>query len=80
MEALIIELGMSLQPLGVKYKTHSAWVTNSRLKFLWEKIDIFNLTVEVNNVDLKQPREKDQWLMCQFMKEGYRADELKRLN
>ncbi len=63
MEALIIELGMSLQPLGVKYKTHSAWVTNSWLKFLWEKIDIFNLTVEVNNEDLEQPREKNQWLM-----------------
>ncbi len=34
MESLIIELGMSLQPLGVKYKTHSTWVTNSWLKFL----------------------------------------------
>ena len=79
-EVFIIKLGMLLQPFEVSYKEHLEWVTWSCLKMLWEKVDKFKLWMKVNNVDLKQPREKDQWLMSQLKEAGYGLDELKRLN
>ena len=41
MDCFVIELGMLLQPLIVRYKQYLTWVTSSWLRFLWEKIDMF---------------------------------------
>ena len=36
-EMMILELGISLQPLQESYKKYSSWVTNGWLKSLWER-------------------------------------------
>ena len=41
MELLIIELGLSGQPLTEDYLTCSAWTTYSWLKSVWEKVGGF---------------------------------------
>ena len=35
-EMMVLELGISLQPLQESYKKYSAWATNGWLKSLWE--------------------------------------------
>ncbi len=50
------------------------------VKDIMSKVDKFKLRVKVNNVDLKQPREKDRWLIQQPVDMGYGLNELKRLN
>lgn len=53
MELLVTELGISLQPLQESYRRYSCFVTNSWLKTLWEKVDMFDFSIEVNNIQLK---------------------------
>ena len=80
MELLVVELGVSLQPLQESYTKYSSWITHSWLKSLWEKVDLFRIVVEVNNIELVMPREGDQWLMRLFMAVGFSKDQLLRLN
>ena len=80
MELMIIEGGVSNQILAQPYQRYSKWVSQCWLKSVWEKIDLFNLTVEVSALPLPFPRENDDWLMLVFEREGYNVDELIRLN
>jgi hypothetical protein len=59
MELMIIEGGVSNQILSQPYWRYSKWVSQCWLKSVWEKIDLFHLTVEVRALPLPFPREND---------------------
>ena len=80
MELMVIECGVSCQILAQPYRTFSKWVTHCWLKSVWEKVDLFNLTVTIKSLPLRPPRENDEWMMILFKNEGYTDDELVRLN
>ncbi len=80
MELLIIELGLSGQPLTEAYSVGSAWTTHSWLKSVWEKVDLFRIDVRIGNVDISPPRVGDEWLMRRFLGMGFSRSELVKLN
>ena len=80
MELMVIEGGVSNQILVQPFQRYSKWVSHCWLKSVWEKIHIFNLTVEIRALPLPFPRENDDWLMLVFEREGYTDDKLIRLN
>ena len=47
LEYMVLEMGISLQPLQESYKRYSSWITLSWLKTLWEKCDKFSILVEI---------------------------------
>jgi hypothetical protein len=47
MEVLLMELGLSAQPLQESFTTHGKRVTDTWLKSVWEKVDRFNIKVEI---------------------------------
>jgi len=55
MELMIVEGGVSTQILSQHFQQYSKWVTNSWLKLVWEKVDLFNLKVEIKELPLKMP-------------------------
>jgi hypothetical protein len=81
MELMIIEAGVSNQLMSLPYQRYSKWVTHSWLRLVWEKIDMFNLWVEVGTIPLILPcQNHDDWLMLIFVNAGYFDNELMRLN
>ena len=60
LELLIVELGISAQPLQESYKWYKSWVTWTWLVLVWEKFDMFNVLIDYNENFLKLPRERDQ--------------------
>ncbi len=79
MELLVIEAGVSTQILAQAYQPYSIWVTHW-LKSVWEKIDLFNLTLKIKPLPLQFPWTNDDWLMLIFVKTGYSNGDLVRLN
>ena len=77
---LIIELGMSVQPLQESYADFKEHVTWCWLVSLWEKCDKFGIVVEFNDVDIAPPRQGDTWLMKRFIAAGFEAADLLKLN
>ena len=77
---MTIELGLSSQPFTEKYSVGSKWVTNSWLRSVWEKVDLFGIMVEIGNLDLSPPRIGDEWLMKEFLRMGCKKKELIHLN
>jgi hypothetical protein len=55
-------------------------VTTSWLKWVWEKVDHYNLVLLVHNLLSIFPREGDDWLMAQLIAAGYNGIELLILN
>ena len=49
MAYLILEMGVSLQPLQQLYKEYSDWATHSWLKTLWEKLDLIHIQAEFHD-------------------------------
>ena len=80
LELLTLEMGISNQPLQESYKRYSSWITAGWFKSVWEKIDMFGITVEVHNIPLLQPRSRDRWMMLEFMRLGYSPHNLRILN
>ena len=80
MELLITEAGISLQPLATPFNRCKDWVTHCWLKSVWEKVDRFSIRVEIMELPLKFPREKDNWLMVAFENAGYDGKALVCLN
>ena len=71
-ELMITELGLSLQPFKESYKRwDKLW-----LKSIWEKVDLFDIQIEVNNVTLDMPKNRDDWLMQLFICAGYSKADL----
>ncbi len=77
---LLVELGMSFQPLQVNYKKYSYLVTHMWMKMLWEKLSMFEMTVIIPERSWKFPREGDQFIMQVLLCAGYGTEELRRLN
>ena len=80
LELLIIELGLSLQPLQQSYEHYGGWVPHCLLRTLWEKCHKFKLKVVFANSKVTPPRGSDHWLMELFIHAGYCPRELMRLN
>ncbi len=80
MELLIVEAGVSPQPLLESYTWYSKWVTYSWLKSLWEKLDLFQVKVEIRDTSLRTPCANNRWLMKVLTAKGYRDAELIALN
>jgi hypothetical protein len=73
---LVIELGLSLQPLQQSFQRFHKLVAWGWLVSLWEKCEVYNIRVEMYDVPLKLPWERDRWLMWEFVKMGYNLQEL----
>ena len=41
---------------------------------------MFNFSIEVNNIQLKPPRQGDEWLMVKFWEVGFDTEDLLILN
>ncbi len=54
---LILELGMGSQPFTVDFLKCGAWVMESWVKSLWEKVFIFGITLEEGHQKICPPRE-----------------------
>merc|ERR1711966_10608 len=80
LEYIILELGVSAQPLQTSYEKYGDRVTSCWLKSLWEKCAKFNIKVEFGNTPIELPREGDQWLMLLFEAAGFCQQDLVRLN
>jgi hypothetical protein len=80
MEMLIIEGGISTQILAEPFSRYGKWVTHCWLQSVWEKIDMFFFQVEVINLPLVPPRERDCWIMLAFEELDFTNDELIGLN
>ncbi len=79
-ELLVVELGMTFQPLQLSYADFGNMVTISWLKRVWEKLDRFKFMVSVHNLRSRYPQEGDDWLMARLFVIGYRDDDLRTLN
>ncbi len=77
---LLVELGLSFQPMQAKYTNYNHLVTHSWMKMLWEKVSKFEITVIVPNDARAFPREGDEFIMQVIHNAGYSGDEFRRLN
>jgi hypothetical protein len=80
MQIMIVEGGVSTQILSQSFQQCSKWVTHSWLRLVREKVDIFNIPVEIRELTLKFPWEHDGWLMIMLKNVGYLVDKLICLN
>jgi hypothetical protein len=80
MELLVIKGGVLTPILAQPFQRYSKWVMQSWLKSVWEKVSMFNLRVEVQELPLKMPCKHDNWILLIFKSTGYSNDELVRLN
>ena len=52
---LIVGLGVSVQPFQESFKRYKDWVTWSWMVSVWEKCDMFNVLIYLNDNFLKMP-------------------------
>ena len=78
--ALVIELGLSPQPFQASYVRYKDWVTWSWMMSIWEKCSLYNVRIDILDIELTFPRERDCWLMQRFLEYGYSAAQLVALN
>jgi hypothetical protein len=80
LELMLLELGISGQPLQADYNRFSDWVTDSWLKSLWEKVFLFGVVIIEGKLKVEPPRTNDDWLMMVLLKLQFTEPELIRLN
>ena len=80
LELPTLEIGISSQPLQESYKRYWPCITDGWFKSLWEKLDIFGITLEVCNIPLIQPRKRDKRMMMKLKRKGNSTEDLRRLN
>jgi hypothetical protein len=64
LERMIVEMGVSMQPLQESYKRYSSRVTPCWLTSLWEKCDLLNVKVEFLETIMQLPRVGDKSGLC----------------
>ena len=79
-QKLIVELGLTLQPFQHSFKTYRDHVTWCWLVSVWEKCERYGVRIELHDLQLELPRERDKWLMAEFLRVGFTGLELIRLN
>ena len=52
---MILEMGISTQPLLESYVRYGSWITDSWLKSLWEKCNRYGVKVEFNDSTIALP-------------------------
>jgi hypothetical protein len=78
---LLVELGMSFQPLQVDYNRYNHLVTHTWIvKMLWEKVSMFGITVTTPSASGGFPRERDEFIMQMILQAGYNSNEVRRIN
>jgi len=77
---MILEMGISTQPLLESYTQYGSWITSSWLKSMWEKCNKYDDMVEFNNVTIALPRLEGEWLMRLLIRLRYSCQELEQLN
>jgi hypothetical protein len=81
MEAFILELGLTAtDPFSQSYERYGHLITHCWLKTVWEKCDCYKIRVTISNLKINPPREGDKWLIQALVEEGYKGEELRRLN
>ncbi len=73
---LLMELGLSFQPLQVEYDRYNHLVTHTWMKVLWEKVSMFGLMVTTPSASGGFPREGDEYIMQVILRAGYNSDEV----
>jgi hypothetical protein len=77
---LLVELGLSFQPLQVEYNQYNHLVTHIWMKMLWEKVSMFGLIVTTQLASGGFLREGDKFIMQVILQAGYNTDEVRRIN
>ena len=77
---LQLELGVTSCPFKYNYGVWSRLATDSWVKSLRERIDRFDLSLELDYNFLELPREKDLPIMEWLVKEGFQGVELAGIN
>ena len=75
MELLVVELGISTQPLRESFLRYNKWVTRTWLHSIWEKADRFNVDICLASLDMTPPRIGDKWFMRAILEAGFTNDE-----
>jgi hypothetical protein len=70
-ELLTIELGHGPQPFLLDYERYESLATRCMMKELWARMHRFGFQLEVHNMPMLPPRERDEWLMVSFERIGY---------
>jgi hypothetical protein len=77
---LLVELGLSFQPLQVDYEKYNHLVTHTWMKMLWEKVSMIGIIVTTPSASGGFPREGDEFIMQMILRAGYNFDEVKCIN
>ncbi len=73
-------MGLSLQPFAEDYDTSQHWVTLSWLKSVWEKSSKLGIDIQLAHLPLQPPRERNTWIMAEFIRMNYDTQSLCKLN
>jgi hypothetical protein len=79
MELLMTELGLSSQPLCILFWKYGTWVTHTWLHSLWEKVDKFNITMEIASLPMDLPQTGDKWFMQVVEEAGFTLEKEKEI-
>jgi hypothetical protein len=79
-ELLVNKLGTSLQPFAEDHNTCQHWVTSSWLKLVWEKLSKLGIEIQLAHLPPQPPRERDTWIMAEFIRLNYDTQSLCQLN
>jgi hypothetical protein len=77
---LLLEIGISFQPLQSLYQQFSFLAMHTWMKMLWEKLDKFGIIVQTADTSFQFPQGGDKFLMLVFMEQSHSRDTLKWLN
>ncbi len=76
---LLLEVGVSFQPLQSSYRRFSFLAAHSWMKMLWEKVCRFDIVLQTADLSFRFPRREDKFLMLVFWERGHSRDTLLRL-
>ena len=77
---LLLEIGVSFQPLQSLYWQFSFLAKHSWMKMLWEKVDRFGIVIQTADLLFRFPQRGDKFLMLVFWEKRHSQDALRWLN
>jgi hypothetical protein len=79
-ELLVMELGMFLEPFQEEYTAYHYWVTHLWVKLVQEKASWVWVVIEIADLLVHPPQERDSWLIQEPARLNYSSKTLRRLN
>ena len=76
---MVIELGLSLQPFAEDYNACQYWDTPLWLNSVWEKSFKNRIDIQLAHIPLQPPRERNSWIMAEFIRMNYNTQSLCKL-